>query len=310
MFIDQPFDDPGEGRDLPFHQLLRGLRRALKRLLYDGIGLIDVEALAGLDADALHPRDDRLIGDVRRLQLHELCCVGEVFTGRHRVDLDLRRSLHVNRRVDLDLDRLGCLSPLGKRRDLVACLDLVNRVVVLRAVRLRTADDPDVRSRGIDALGVFRELEFLDEPISQIGPPSGRNDNEIASLCTGCAPARRGEHIRPHVEHRQQVIAAVCIGNRHDHRLLGEIKPSRGVERIEIRPNNDFHVRWGILRNVCERVHWPAKSFPRLDIAELFARYVHGDERVKIEVRVDSDRVRLLLSGGLLRFGCVYRNWC
>jgi signal transduction histidine kinase len=106
-----------------------------------------------------------------------------------------------------------------------------------------------------------------------------------------------------------RLIAAVRIGNRYDHRLLGEIQPSRGVERVEIRPNNGFQVRWGILRKIYERVHWPPKSFPRFDIADLFARYVHGDERVKIEVRVDSDRVGLLLSGGLLRFGCVYRNW-
>jgi hypothetical protein len=161
-----------------------------------------------------------------------------------------RRSLHVNRRVDLDPDRVGCLAPLGKRRDLVACLDLVNCIVVRRAVRLRTANDPNVRSWGINALGVFRELEFLAEPISQIGSPPGRNDNEIAGRCAGRPPARRGEHIRPHVEHWQQVITAARIGNRNDHRLLGEIQPSRGVERVEIRPNNDFHVRCGILRNV------------------------------------------------------------
>jgi len=41
----------------------------------------------------------------------------------------------------------------GKRRDLVACLDLVNCIVVRRAVRLRTANDPNVRSWGINALG-------------------------------------------------------------------------------------------------------------------------------------------------------------
>ena len=66
-----------------------------------------------------------------------------------------------------------------------------------------------------------------------------------------------------------------------------------------------FHIRCGIRRNVYERVHWPTKSFPGLDIANLFASYVHGDERVKIEVGVDSDRLGLLLGGGLLRFGCV-----
>ena len=40
----------------------------------------------------------------------------------------------------------------------------------------------------------------------------------------------------------------------------------------------------------------PPISFPRLDIGDLFARNIHGDERVKIEVRVDADGVGLLLS--------------
>ena len=161
-----------------------------------------------------------------------------------------RRSLHVDRRVDLDPDRVGCLAPLGKRRDLVACLDLVNCIVVRRAVRLRTANDPNVRSWGINALGVFRELEFLAEPISQIGSPPGRNDNEIAGRCAGRPPARRGEHIRPHVEHWQQVITAARVGNRNDHRLLGEIQPSRGVERVEIRPNGSCVRAVGIERSI------------------------------------------------------------
>ena len=46
----------------------------------------------------------------------------------------------------------------------------------------------------------------------------------------------------------------------------------------------------------------PTQSFPRIEIAEFFARYVHGDERVKIEIRVDSDCVGLLLCGRLLGF--------
>jgi hypothetical protein len=42
----------------------------------------------------------------------------------------------------------------------------VNRIVVLRTVRLRAANDPDVRSRGIDALGLFWKVELLNKLIS------------------------------------------------------------------------------------------------------------------------------------------------
>ena len=40
-------------------------------------------------------------------------------------------------------------------------------------------DDPDVWRRSINALSIFRELEFLNELISQIGPPTGRNDKKM-----------------------------------------------------------------------------------------------------------------------------------
>src|SRR6516164_1593754 len=49
---------------------------------------------------------------------------------------------------------------------------------------------------------------------------------------------KRRKHICPHIEHRQQVIAIGGVWGRNDHRLLGKIKPGRGVERVKIRPNN------------------------------------------------------------------------
>ena len=44
----------------------------------------------GLDANALHLRDDRLVGKVGRLELQKFGRVGEALAGRHRVDLNLR----------------------------------------------------------------------------------------------------------------------------------------------------------------------------------------------------------------------------
>src|SRR5260221_10483976 len=67
-------------------------------------------------------------------------------------------------------------------------------------------------------------------------------------------PARRREHIRPHVEHRQQVIAALRIEHRYNQRLLGEIEPRDGVERIEVRPHHSLEIRWGEYSGTFENV--------------------------------------------------------
>jgi hypothetical protein len=44
--------------------------------------------------------EDRFVGDLRRLQFEDLGGVGEELAGRHRVDLDLRRGLHVDAGID------------------------------------------------------------------------------------------------------------------------------------------------------------------------------------------------------------------
>ena len=225
-------------------------------------------------------------------------------SGRHGVDLRLRRRLHVDGGVDLHLRRHRLLAPLRQRRDLVAGLDLVHGVVVRRAVGLGAADDPDIGRRRIDALRVVRQPEFLDEPLAQVRPPARRRDQEIACFRSGGAPARRGEHVGPHVEHRQQIVAAAGVRHRDDHRLLGQIEPAARIERIEIRPNHDLHVGGGKRSDIGEAVHRAADA-PGLGllIGELLSGHVHGDEGIEIEIGVDADGVRLFLcdSGGSRR---------
>ena len=114
--------------------------------------MLEVEALAGLDADSLHLREDRLVGDVRRVQLEEFGCVGEelsadmvstwVFGG---VFMSTLGSI-------LTSDRLRRLAPLRRAGDLVARLDLVDRSVIGGPVRLGAADNPDIRGRCVDPL--------------------------------------------------------------------------------------------------------------------------------------------------------------
>ena len=111
--------------------------------------------------------------------------------------------------IDLDLNRLGRLAPLRKRSNLVPGLDLVDGCVVRRAIRLGATDNPDIRCRSVDALGVLGELELLDQPISQVGPPAGRDDDEIGRLGARRAPAGRREDVCPHVEHWKEIVATI-----------------------------------------------------------------------------------------------------
>ncbi len=74
-------------------------------------------------------------------------------------------------------------------------------------------------------------------------------------------PARRGEDIGPHVEHRQEEVAPRRVGRRNDNRFFGEIQPrkgvERGVERIEFDTHDEFQIARGIRRRIRESVHRP-----------------------------------------------------
>jgi hypothetical protein len=67
------------------------------------------------------------------------------------VDLFLGRRFHVDARIGLHLDWPLLPTPLRERRNLEPRLDLVDRVVVLRPIRLGSTDDPDLRRGRVDA---------------------------------------------------------------------------------------------------------------------------------------------------------------
>ena len=154
-----------------------------------------------------------------RLRRKNFGGVGEELIGGHRIDLGLRRRLHVEARIDRADDWFGGLTPLRQRRDLVAGLDLVNGVVVGWAIGLRATDDPDVRRGRVDA----------DHARGDCAAPARRDYRVIARLGPGRAPARRGENVGPHIEHRQQVIAPGGIGDRYDHRFLCQVEPGTRI---------------------------------------------------------------------------------
>src|SRR5262245_31756085 len=66
----------------------------------------------------------------------------------------------------------GGFYPLRKRRDLVARLNFVKRIVVRRPIGFGPSNNHYVGGRRIDALGFLWKLEVLNNPITQIRPPA------------------------------------------------------------------------------------------------------------------------------------------
>jgi len=226
---------------------------------------------------------------MRRDDFHQFRRIGEELVGGHRIHLNFWRRLHVHRRVDRDPGRRCRLAPLGERRDLVARLDFVHGGVICRAVGLGSPDNPHIRRRRVDPRHARRNL----------AAPAGRRDEKVGRLRASCPPAERGENVRPHVEHRQEIVAAVRVRRRDDQRLLGEVEPGARIEGVEIRPDDVFEIRGRIGRDVTEHIHGAAARLrARLDIGRDAPRYVHRDQRIEIEIGVDGERM-----GGLRRHG-------
>ena len=237
-----------------------------------------------------------------RMKLEQLRSIGEIHARRHRIDLDLWRRLHIDAWVDLDFDRPGRFAIFGKQGDLVAGLDLVNRSIVRRAVRLGAADHPDIGRWRVDPLGVLWKLELLGEPVAQIRPPARRRHQECPGLGARRAPARRREDIGPHVEHRQQVVASIGIRCRDDDRLLGHVEPGDGIQRIEVGAHDAFEICRRVFGHVDERVHRPLEILAGA-VGKLLAGHVHRHDGVEVNVGVDRDGVRLLFGDRRCRLG-------
>src|SRR5262245_45052079 len=130
---------------------------------------------------------------MRRVHLEQLRGVGKKFVARHRVNLLLRRSVDVDGRVDGLLYGDWRLAPTGQRRDLESFLNGMNRGVVGRAIGLGSADDPHMGCRSVDA----------GESRWHLSVPAGRRQQEIRSLGSCSAPARRSKYIGPRSEERR-----------------------------------------------------------------------------------------------------------
>src|ERR1700731_4838887 len=119
---------------------------------------------------------------------------------------------------------------------------------------------------------------------------------KVTRLCAGGTPAWRRKHIRPYVEHRQQVVASARIGDGDDHRLLRKIEIGTGVQGVEVGTHDGLEICCRKCWRVSERVHRAAKgSLAGLDIGELLTGYLHGHERIEVDIGIDANGVRLRL---------------
>jgi hypothetical protein len=91
------------------------------------------------------------------------------------------------------------------------------------------ADRPDISRGGLDLSEAFRHL----------ARPAWRREQEVLGFGSSGPFARRNEHVRPHVEQGQQVVAPVRVGYVDDQGTLGQIKPHRRVQSVEI-GSDDF----------------------------------------------------------------------
>ena len=96
-----------------FQQLLRIVANGLQGSLYGRIDLANVEALPRLDTDLRHLCNDRLISEMRRLNLEQFSGIGKEVARWHAIHLELRRGLHVHGRVGFECDWLERFAPLG-----------------------------------------------------------------------------------------------------------------------------------------------------------------------------------------------------
>src|SRR6185312_2949875 len=114
----------------------------------------------------------RLISEVRRVLLEKFGRIGEVVAPFHGIDLNFRRRLHVDSRIDLHFDRFGRFAPLRQWCDLVTGLNFVNSIVIRRTVSFGAANNPDVAGRRFDWRSSCRydpaPAAWRDEKISRL----------------------------------------------------------------------------------------------------------------------------------------------
>lgn len=181
--------------------------------------------------------------------------------------------------------RAGPVLDRVERDQLVAVLDCGDGRVVRGAVGLGPADDPHVRCRGVDHLGARRELA---------GVP-GAHDGVLLRAGAGGALAEHREHIRPHVQHRQQKVSVPGVGDRQPNRTGRQVQPGVGVQGVEVRAHHRPVVGRRELAQMLELIRGPkARLHPGRKRSRLVTGDVHRHQRIQIEERLTTQRLHVI----------------
>ena len=104
---------------------------------------------------------------------------------------------------------------------------MYGRVIGL-PVRMRAPDHPGEIRRRVDPL----------QPDRQRALPARPDDCEVSRPVSRRARPRRGEDVRPGVEHRHQVVAAVRVRQAQHDRLRAKVEDDAGIQRVRVRADN------------------------------------------------------------------------
>ena len=165
--------------------------------------------------------------------------------------------------------------------DAVAVLDLTDRWVVGGAVGLGAPDNPHIRRGRVDHRQALRQRTVVVR----------RCHDEVLGLGAGGALAGVGEHVGPHVEHRQHVVPVAGVGGVHDDRTGGEVQPRRGVQGVEVGSHDRPELRIRKRTHVVELVR---RAVAGLGVGRgvdgLQTGDVHHHQRVQVQGRFPTQR--------------------
>src|SRR5262249_5182043 len=125
---------------------------------------------------------------------------------------------------------------------------------------------------------------------------------EIPTTIAGGTRAWRCEDIRPRVQHLHQVISFADIGHAQDDRLLCQVEPGGGVERVGVWTDHVSHRVVGKFSYVDELVYWSLVRAGLRNGSHHLTSDIHQYQRVAEDIGFDGDLRRFACGYNLFRF--------
>ena len=268
------------------HDFIKGrLRHALQGLGHVGAELVDVEILTGGDSDLRHFPDHRCVRFGGRIVLHQFGQQLEIILRAQGVHLIAHRRLHVNVRVNDARRRRVGLAVRAERNHRDVVLHLMHRVIIFRcAGAIDATQDPDQAGRRF----------IFGHAVGQRAAPAGAGDGVFLRSGAGGALAGVLKNVGPAIEHGKQVVTVLRIGQAQYPRLLADVQPGDGVERVGIGGRHLLVRGSRIVTQPEELPHRGGLAFGFFHVGLHPPGVFHRDQRVAVDVSLGADRDRFL----------------